>query len=98
MSAQLCVFVVLCLYLSASWAEKECTGTATYMIDFMGTWSTENHPNFPAGAKFTPLAGCSHNDNYTMWDADMEASKGVQAVAEKGSHALHRTHRTEATV
>lgn len=60
------------------------------MIDFQGTWNNMA-AGFPVNAKFSPLAGCSHNKDYTMWDSDISASEGIKLAAEKGKSELLNT-------
>ena len=67
---------------------KSCNGLAKYTLRFQGEWTRERHPNFPSGPHFSPIIGCSHNDGYVMWKAEIKATRGVQSVAETGMLVL----------
>lgn len=77
--------VALFSVFSVAYAQYKCAGKAEYTLNFYGMWSDATHENaFPPMGKFSPLIGCSHSDGYTMWAPGMEASPGVESVAEVG--------------
>jgi len=78
--------VALLGFFSGVHSDMKCPGVAHYTLSFTAMWSNDTHPNaFPSGGHFSPWVGASHNMYYTMWDAGMEASKGVEDVAETGN-------------
>ncbi|MYH10326.1 MAG: hypothetical protein F4012_03475 [Gemmatimonadales bacterium] len=59
--------------------------TATYRVVFESTWSASTHPaNFPGGAHLSPLIGAVHNGGVTFWEADGNATPGIESMAETG--------------
>ena len=63
----------------------QCQGTAKYTLTFQAEWTRQSHPNFPGGsAHFSVLVGCSHKADYVMWKPGINATTGVQNVAEDG--------------
>jgi hypothetical protein len=62
----------------------ECQGTARYTLTFLGEWTSQSHQNFPVGAHFSTLVGCSHKASYVMWTPGIKATTGVKNVAEFG--------------
>ena len=80
------IFLVAFLgFFSEVYSDIKCPGVAHYELSFWPMWSNDTHPNaFPDMGKFSPWIGASHNMYYTMWDGGMEASPGVELVAETG--------------
>ncbi len=63
--------------------------TARYRLEFLATWSVEDHPiDFPGNSHFSGLIGGTHNDLVRFWDEGELASPGIQSVAESGSKTL----------
>ena len=69
------VLILMCVYAEG----KSCNGLANYTLRFQGEWTRERHPNFPRGAHFSPMIGCSHNSGYVMWKAGIKATKELNA-------------------
>ncbi|GAB6030928.1 hypothetical protein CHUAL_007755 [Chamberlinius hualienensis] len=61
---------------------------AKYEVTFQGLWSRNTHPkNFPQNSwltHFSEIIGASHSPEYTMWANGMDASEGLETVAETG--------------
>ena len=65
----------------------QCQGTAKYTLTFQAEWTSQSHPNdFPSGSSphFSVLVGCSHKADYVMWKPGINATTGVENVAEFG--------------
>ena len=75
--------VVLAYFVSSSQA-IDCQGTARYTLTFRAEWTRQTHLNFPFGAHFSSLVGCSHKADYVMWKPGINATNGVKDVAELG--------------
>ena len=86
MNSRTGIFLVAFLgFFSGVYSDMKCPGVAQYEVSFWGKWSNMTHPNaFPEMGVFSPWVGASHSMYYTMWDAGMPASKGVEDVAETG--------------
>ena len=80
------IFLVAFLgFFSAVYSDMKCPGVAHYELSFWSMWSNDTHPNaFPDMGKFSNWVGASHNMYYTIWDAGILATKGVEDVAETG--------------
>ncbi len=75
------------------WVLTDAAGTldfdnpssATYLVEFVATWSATTHPtDFPASAHFSALFGGTHNAAVSFWDVDSLASEGIERMAEMG--------------
>ena len=62
----------------------DCQGTARYTLTFRAEWTSQSHRDFPFGAHFSSLVGCSHKADYVMWKPGIKATTGVEHVAEFG--------------
>ena len=80
------IFLVAFLgFISGVYSDLKCPGVAEYELSFYSKWSNDTHPNaFPDMGKFSNWVGATHNMYYTMWNTGMEASPGVENVAETG--------------
>lgn len=60
---------------------------ARYTIEITGKWTM---PDFtvPSGVHFTNFTGMVHNNNTSLWQENMLASKGIENVAETGNTSL----------
>ncbi len=60
--------------------------TAQYEVVFKSDWSPVTHPdNFPLGAHWSPLIGGTHNANVSFWMEGVQATQGIEDVAELGN-------------
>jgi hypothetical protein len=58
----------------------------TYDCTFENQWTAARHvPDYPSNAHWSSPVIASHSDLYQMWEAGVDASPGVKAVAERGS-------------
>jgi hypothetical protein len=63
--------------------------TARYRVQFDATWSSQTHPmNFPAAPHFSGLIGATHDRSVVYWAAGMNASPGIELMAETGGKSL----------
>ncbi|KAG7309256.1 hypothetical protein JYU34_005195 [Plutella xylostella] len=71
-------------------ASDECKlcSEARYEVIFQGVWSRATHPrhypNKPDENGYSFMIGASHAYDYVLWEQGMNASKGLQRLAEEG--------------
>lgn len=64
-------------------------GVASYRFTFQSTWSAQTHPsNFPFNPHYSPLVGCTHNGNLSLWEPGAIATPGIELMAETGGTSL----------
>lgn len=79
-------------------------GSAHYRVTFESTWSQQTHPH-PNGAdefhssraRYSRLIGATHDDGVALWQLGLEASDGIEQMAEAGQSAILRTEVEAAT-
>lgn len=60
-----------------------------YECEFINRWTAATHPSdYPSNAHWSRMVIASHSNGYQMWAPDVEATDGVQSVAETGSVAI----------
>lgn len=60
--------------------------TATYMITFDATWSTESHPStLPPGAHVSPAVAVAHSTPNDLFESRAQATPGIEDMAETGA-------------
>lgn len=56
-----------------------------YRVTFDGTWSPATHPGgFPSNAHFSGLIGATHDLHVDFWEPGVQATAGIEDVAETG--------------
>jgi len=76
------ILIILLVSTSCFWAQT----TAIYTLTFTGTWNSTDHSMLPGNAHWSDLVGTNHNSNITFWEVGMQASTGIENVAEVGSN------------
>lgn len=83
---------LLFLFMSACEAEggstdRDSSANATYRVTFIHNWTALDFPtNFPTGSEhFSGLIGATHNNQVNFWQNGVEATRGIEVVAETGS-------------
>jgi hypothetical protein len=60
--------------------------TAAYTVTFHATWTRRTHPvEAPSNPHFSRLIGGTHDARVTFWAQGALASRGIEAMAERGS-------------
>ena len=64
--------------------------TARYRVTFDALWNQDSHPvdfpaEFPNVARFSPVAGLTHNDNFELFQEGGMATPGLVEISQSGS-------------
>ena len=87
------LFRITCYFLSIVLTTDACEGSAEYKLTFKAEWTKQSHPvDFPPFQTFSTLVGCSHKASYVMWKPGMNATTGVEDVAENGKPIIISVH------
>lgn len=64
----------------------ESSQTATYMIEYDASWSSETHPaTLPDGAHVSPIVVVAHKNENDLFASGLTASDGIEMMAETGA-------------